>query len=77
MSNKILIGQVVGKTQKTISVEIEAVRKHPKYHKQLKNRCRILAHDENQRAQTGNIVKIVETRPISKRKAWNLAEIIK
>jgi small subunit ribosomal protein S17 len=82
MSNKesnagTVIGKVVSdKMQKTIVVSVERTFKHPKYGKILRRRTKLHAHDENQSCKIGNIVRIRETRPISKTKCWELVEVI-
>ncbi len=72
-----MIGKVVSdKMDKTIVVMIERSVRHPKYGKILKRRTKLHAHDENQVCQIGNIVKIRESRPLSKTKSWVLVEVI-
>ncbi|AUH71779.1 30S ribosomal protein S17 [Legionella sainthelensi] len=72
-----LVGKVVSdKMDKTIVVMIERSVKHPKYGKIIKRRAKFHAHDENQVCQIGNIVKIRESRPLSKTKSWVLVEVI-
>jgi len=74
---KFRIGKVVStKMNKTISVEIERRLKHPIYKKYFKKSKKFLAHDENNSATEGDIVKIMETRPLSARKRWRLVEIV-
>lgn len=76
-SKKTKIGTVVSnKMQKTIVVKIERKVKHPKYGKIMKRSTKLHAHDENQICQIGNIVRIRETRPLSKTKCWELVEVI-
>lgn len=75
---KQLIGTVVStKNAKTITVTIDTYKKHPIYGKRLKVTKKLHAHDEKEIAHVGDIVKIVETRPLSKTKKFRLAEIIK
>lgn len=72
-----MIGKVVSdKMNKTIVVDIERTVKHPKYGKIIKRRTRLHAHDENEVCKIGNIVKIRESRPLSKLKSWVLVEVI-
>ncbi|KTD17636.1 30S ribosomal protein S17 [Legionella jordanis] len=72
-----LVGKVVSdKMQKTIVVMIERTVKHPKYGKIMKRRTKLHAHDENQVGKIGNIVRIRESRPLSKMKSWVLVEVI-
>ena len=71
------IGVVVSnKMQKSIVVEIERREKHPIYGKFIKKTSRFMAHDEKQECNIGDTVRIMETRPLSKRKCWRLVEII-
>lgn len=74
---RVMVGKVVSdKMQKTIVVMVERTVKHPKYGKIMKRRTKLHAHDENQLGKIGNIVKIRESRPISKTKCWVLVEVI-
>ena len=61
---------------KTIVVKVEAIRSHPKYKKVIRRSTKFHAHDEQNSAHVGDIVRIVETRPLSKTKNWRLAEIV-
>ena len=71
------IGVVVSnKMQKSIVVEIERREKHPIYGKFIKKTNRFMAHDEKEECNIGDTVRIMETRPLSKRKYWRLVEII-
>lgn len=71
------VGRVVSdKMEKTITVLVERKIKHPIYGKFIKQSKKYLVHDEQQSAGTGDTVKIMETRPLSKRKRWRLVEII-
>ena len=75
---KVRIGTVVSdKMQKSILVAIERKVVHPIYKKYVKRTTKLMAHDEKQEAKTGDLVKIMETRPLSKRKRWRLIEILK
>ena len=67
---------VSNKMNKTIVVGIERQVKHPVYGKFIKKTSRILAHDEIETAHEGDMVRVVETRPLSKRKRWRLVEVI-
>ena len=64
------------KMDKTITVNVERKVKHPIYGKFVKKTTRFHAHDEQTTAGTGDIVRIMETRPLSKTKRWRLVEII-
>jgi small subunit ribosomal protein S17 len=64
------------KMDKTITVEVRRMMKHSMYDKYIERSSKMLAHDEDETAGEGDTVRIIETRPISKRKRWRLAEII-
>ena len=72
-----LTGRVVSnKMQKTIVVAIERRKLHPLYKKYITLTKRVKAHDEENRAGIGDLVRVLECRPISKDKCWRLAEIL-
>jgi len=72
------IGEVVStKMQKTIVVEVSRRVPHPLYKRIIGKRKKFYAHDEEASAKTGDIVRIVECRPLSKLKRWQLAEVIR
>ena len=72
------IGLVVSdKMQRSIVVSVERKIKHPIYGKYVKRSKKYMAHDENNECKIGDRVRIMETRPLSKRKKWRLVEIIK
>jgi len=74
---KVRIGKVTSaKMQKTISVEIVRRLKHPIYKKYFKKTKKLMVHDEKNSASEGDIVKIIESRPLSSRKRWRLVEIV-
>ncbi|CUU08505.1 SSU ribosomal protein S17P [Candidatus Kryptobacter tengchongensis] len=74
---KVRIGRVVSnKMNKTIVVAIERKIMHPIYKKVYTRTTKVMAHDENNECNIGDIVKIMETRPLSKHKRWRLVEII-
>lgn len=62
--------------EKSISIAVERKVKHPIYGKFVKKTTKFMAHDENNLAGVGDIVRIMETRPLSKLKRWRLVEII-
>ncbi len=64
------------KMDKTISVYVERRVKHPIYNKTMKSSKKYIAHDEENNCNIGDTVRIMETRPLSKRKRWRLLEII-
>lgn len=72
-----VVGKVVSdKMQKTVVVLVERTVKHPKYGKIMRRTTKLHAHDENQVCKIGNTVKIRESKPISKKKCWELVEVI-
>ncbi|MGN0872234.1 MAG: 30S ribosomal protein S17 [Victivallales bacterium] len=76
-NRKSRVGQVVSDVQsKTIVVEVESRSPHKRYKKVVKSRKRYAAHDETNQAKVGDMVRIGETRPLSKNKRWRLIEII-
>lgn len=71
------VGKVVSdKMDKTIVVSVEDSVKHKLYKKIIKRTVRLKAHDEKNECKTGDRVKIMETRPLSKEKRWRLVEIV-
>jgi len=71
------IGTVTSnKMDKSIVVSVERKEKHPMYGKFLKRTKKFVAHDEEQTCNIGDTVRIMETRPMSKRKCWRLVEVI-
>lgn len=74
---KVRVGSVVSdKMDKTIVVSIVDSVKHPLYKKIVKRTTKFKAHDETNVARTGDRVKIMETRPLSKDKRWRLVEVV-
>jgi small subunit ribosomal protein S17 len=74
---KVRRGYVVSdKMTKTVVVKIEDRFKHPKYGKVLTRASKVKAHDENETAGFGDLVEVMETRPLSKTKRWRLVRII-
>ncbi len=61
---------------KTIVVRVDVVKLHPRYKKVVKRSTRLHAHDEENQAKLGDVVRIVETRPLSRMKRWRLQEIV-
>ena len=61
---------------KTIVVKVDTVKAHPRYKKVVRRSTKFHAHDEQNAAKIGDLVRIVETRPLSKRKNWRLAEVL-
>jgi small subunit ribosomal protein S17 len=76
-TRKTRTGRVVSdKMQKTVVVEIERRVPHPVYGKMVTRTKRVKAHDEENTAKTGDMVRIAETRPLSKDKRWRVIEIV-
>jgi len=74
---QVLQGVVVSdKMEKTIVIEIVMRKLHPLYKKYLTRSKKVKAHDETNDAKIGDIVRVVETRPLSRDKRWRLAEIV-
>ena len=74
---KVRVGKVVSdKMNKTVVVAVERKVPHALYNKPMVSNKRFKAHDENNECQVGDIVKIVETRPLSKDKCWRVVEIL-
>jgi small subunit ribosomal protein S17 len=72
------VGNVVStKMQKTIVVEVEMRKAHPKYKRIVKSNKKFYAHDEQNSARVGDVVRIRESRPLSKLKRWALEEIVR
>lgn len=72
------VGNVIStKMQKTIVVEVEMRKQHPKYKRVIKLTKKFYAHDEENSARLGDVVRIRETRPLSKLKRWRLQEVIR
>ena len=71
------IGRVVSnKMQKSVTVSVERLIKHPVYGKFIRRATKVMAHDEDGTCREGDVVAISECRPISKRKSWRVVEII-
>ena len=71
------VGTVVSAAMdKTIAVKVDRLVQHPNYQKTVRRSKKFLAHDEHSQAGVGDVVRIVECRPRSKRKNWRLLEII-
>ena len=77
-NRKTLVGTVVGnKMEKTIVVRIDRRKLHPLYKKYITRTKKIKAHDEGNICQIGDLVKVIESRPLSKDKRWSLLEVLK
>jgi small subunit ribosomal protein S17 len=74
---KTKVGQVLSnKMDKTVVVSVESYRHHPIYKKTIRNVVKYKAHDEKNECGIGDIVRIVETRPLSREKRWRVSEIM-
>lgn len=75
---KTVVGNVVStKMQKTIVVEVERRKAHPLYRRVVRMTKKFYAHDEENTARVGDVVRLEETRPLSKLKRWKLQEVIR
>jgi small subunit ribosomal protein S17 len=71
------LGRVVSdKMQKTVVVTVENMLRHPIYRRLQRRTVRFKAHDEGNECKIGDVVRIMETRPLSKEKRWRVAEIV-
>jgi small subunit ribosomal protein S17 len=76
-NRRTVVGRVVSdKMNKTVSVVIERLIKHPSYGKYVRRSGKVMAHDESNECKIGDRVAIAECRPISKRKAWQVVSVI-
>ncbi len=74
---KTQVGTVISdKMDKTVTVLVERIAKHPVYKKYIRKRAKFKAHDEKNACRIGDKVLIVETRPLSKEKCWRVLEVI-
>ncbi|HEX2096961.1 MAG TPA: 30S ribosomal protein S17 [Solirubrobacterales bacterium] len=67
---------VSDKAEKSITVRVDIVRRHPVYEKVIRRSRTLHAHDESNEAGEGDVVRVVETRPLSKTKRWRLIEVV-
>jgi small subunit ribosomal protein S17 len=76
-SKKVRQGTVVSAAaDKTITVEIPVVRRHPTYEKVVRRTSKLHAHDEANSAQEGDVVRVIESRPLSRSKRWRLLDVV-
>lgn len=76
-NRKVRVGRVVSdKMDKTVVVAVETFVTHPLYKKHIKKTTKFKAHDENNECGVGDVVRIMETRPISKEKRWRVVDIV-
>jgi len=74
---KVRKGTVISdKMDKTVVVKVETLKKHPKYHKFVKRSKKYIAHDENNECRIGDVVELMETRPLSKTKRWRVVRVL-
>jgi len=74
---KVRIGRVVSnRMQKTIVVAVKRSLRHPVYQKTIKRTSKLYAHDEKNECQIGDLVKVMETRPLSRLKRWRLLKVV-
>ena len=77
LTRKSKVGKVTSnKMDKTVVVVVETTKRHPLYHKTIRGQVKYKAHDEKNECGEGDIVRIVETRPLSRDKRWRIGEII-
>ncbi|NOX20956.1 MAG: 30S ribosomal protein S17 [Nitrospirae bacterium] len=77
MPRKVFVGKVVSdKMDKTVTVAVTRLYKHPLYKKYIKRTTKFKAHDEENKCRIGDTVKIIESRPLSKTKRWVVLEIL-
>jgi small subunit ribosomal protein S17 len=75
---KTIEGVVVGdKMDKTVVVRTERRMRHPLYKRVVRRRSKVYAHDENGIAKVGNLVRLMETKPLSRLKRWRVVEVIR
>ena len=74
---KVLEGRVTSdRMDKTIMVEVQRLRRHPRYERVVRRRKRFMAHDEENTCRVGDLVRIEESRPLSRRKRWRLIAVL-
>ena len=75
---KVRTGRVTSdRMDKTVVVTVDRLVRHPLYGKTIKRRSKLYAHDENNECGMGDIVRIAETRPVSKTKRWRVIEVVR
>jgi small subunit ribosomal protein S17 len=74
---KVRLGRVISdKMDKTVVVQVTDRKSHPLYKKVMQRRVKFKVHDEGNECKTGDLVRIMETRPISKDKRWRIVEVV-
>ncbi len=77
INKRLLQGTVLSdKMEKSIVVEVKNRKLHPLYKKYITIKKKVMAHDEQNAAKIGDVVQVIESRPLSKRKRWTLASIV-
>ncbi|NOY64683.1 MAG: 30S ribosomal protein S17 [Nitrospirae bacterium] len=77
MPKKVFVGTVISdKMDKTVTVAVTRLQKHPLYKKYIKRTTKLKAHDEGNVCRVGDTVKIIESRPLSKTKRWVVLEVL-
>ena len=75
--SRTLTGRVISnRMDKTVSVAVERLVKHPVYGKYIRRTTKLMAHDENNECHPGDVVTIAECRPLSKSKSWRLVTVV-
>ncbi len=75
---KVRVARVVSnKMDKSVVVAMERLVRHPRYKKYVRKTKKVMAHDEKKQCSVGDVVRVVETRPLSKRKCWRVAAILR
>lgn len=78
MPKKVYTGDVISdKMDKTVVVAVNRLTQHPVYKKTIKKMTKFKAHDEENKCQTGDKVRIIESRPLSKDKRWKVLDVVK
>ncbi|UCC44544.1 MAG: 30S ribosomal protein S17 [Candidatus Zixiibacteriota bacterium] len=76
-ARKVRVGTVISaKMDKTAVIRVDRTMKHPLYKKTVRTSSKLYAHDENNEANTGDVVRVMETKPRSKTKRWRLVEVV-
>ena len=76
-SRKVVVGVVTrDKMDKTVRVDLQRLVRHPRYGKYIRRRTKVYAHDEGNEARVGDVVEVMETRPLSKIKCWRVVRIV-
>ena len=75
---KVLRGTVTSdKMDKTLTIVVDRLSRHPMYEKYMRRRTKVHAHDETNEGRVGDVVEVMETRPLSKLKRWRLVKVLR